>query len=180
MSSKTSAQRFEHYDSASNHGHYIRRDSVASMTKNTSGEIRNPLVGIPKDTLMRDVEDYAHQHDLVQAVDLLKRGALVAQDPDHIEHIEGITPEETTALKEEKTHRWRHPKTLYFLITLGSIGAAIQGWDQTGSNGANLSFPQEFGIADTGPVCTAAGTCQRNSWIIGAINSMPYMTIALL
>lgn len=54
------------------------------------------------------------------------------------------------------------------------------GWDQTGSNGANLSFPQAFGIADVGAVCEAAGTCERNSWIIGAINSVPYMTIAIL
>jgi hypothetical protein len=66
------------------------------------------------------------------------------------------------------------------LILLNSIGAAIQGWDQTGSNGANLSFPQEFNIADTGAFCEAAGTCENNSWIIGAINSAPYMAIALL
>ena len=33
-----------------------------------------------------------------------------------------------------------------------------RGWDNTGANGANLSFPQEFGIAD-------------NTWLIGVINS---------
>lgn len=55
----------------------------------------------------------------------------------------------------------------------------IDSRDQTGSNGANLSFPTVFGIADTGSQCVAEGTCERNSWIIGAINSMPYMTIAL-
>jgi hypothetical protein len=41
-------------------------------------------------------------------------------------------------------------------IVLNSIAAAIQGWDQTGSNGANLSFPREFGIADTVPYCDSS------------------------
>lgn len=64
---------------------------------------------------------------------------------------------------------------------LNSIAAAIQGWDQTGSNGANLSFPQEFGIADTGPFCnTHAQECANRSWLIGFVNSCPYIAIALL
>lgn len=129
---------------------------------------------------MSDVEHYAQQNDLMDAVDYLKKGALVAQNPDHIEYIEELSSEDVRVLTEEKTHRWRHPRTLYALIILNSIGAAIQGWDQTGSNGANLSFPQEFNIADTGAECQAAGTCETNSWVIGAINSAPYMCIALL
>ena len=36
----------------------------------------------------------------------------------------------------------------------------IRGWDNTGANGANLSFPQEFGIAD-------------QPWLIGVINAGP-------
>lgn len=129
---------------------------------------------------MRDVENYAQKYDLVHAMDLLKKGALVSQSPDNLESIEELTSEDRRVLTEEVTHRWRHPKLLYFIIALNSIGAAIQGWDQTGSNGANLSFPQEFDIADTGALCQSRGTCERNSWIIGAINSAPYMAIALL
>jgi MFS family permease len=67
-------------------------------------------------------------------------------------------------------------------IVLNSIAAAIQGWDQTGSNGANLSFPREFGIADTVPYCDSsdpnAQLCQDNAWIVGFINATPYITIA--
>lgn len=129
---------------------------------------------------MSDVEHYAEQHDLMDAIEYLKKGALVAQNPDHLEYIEELSSEDVRVLNEEKTRRWHHPKTLYFLVLLNSIGAAIQGWDQTGSNGANLSFPQEFNIADTGAECQAAGTCETNSWVIGAINSAPYMAIALL
>jgi hypothetical protein len=58
--------------------------------------------------------------------------------------------------------------TLYFTIALCSIGAAVQGWDQTGSNGANLSFPTEFGIAGTG----------RDTWLVGIVNAAPYLASA--
>lgn len=117
---------------------------------------------------------------MVDALPELRRGALAAQRPAEFESIEELTEDDRILLRAEKAHRWRHPKMLYFTILLNSISAAIQGWDQTGSNGANLSFPQAFGIADTGAACTAAGTCETNSWIIGAINSAPYMAIAIL
>lgn len=94
--------------------------------------------------------------------------------------MEELDEEDRQTLRIEKERRWAHPKTLYLTIILNSVGAAIQGWDQTGSNGANLSFPQAFNIADSGPACTAAGTCERNSWIIGAINGAPYMAICLV
>lgn len=104
----------------------------------------------------------------------------MAQNPESFEFIEELGEEEKEFLRVEKTHRWNHPLTLYFLVILNSIGASIQGWDQTGSNGANLSYPQEFGIADTGALCEANGTCEKNSWIIGAINSAPYISLCLL
>lgn len=71
----------------------------------------------------------------------------------------------------ERDHRWHHPKILYFTVILNSIAAAIQGWDQTGSNGANLSFPVEFGIDPS--------VSERNQWITGFVNSCPYIAIAL-
>jgi hypothetical protein len=37
---------------------------------------------------------------------------------------------------------------------------------QTGSNGANLSFPQEFGI---GPVEGNPAQSDRNEWILGVV-----------
>ncbi|EHY54773.1 hypothetical protein HRR83_004098 [Exophiala dermatitidis] len=155
-----------------------RKASVAQLTANTSGEVRNPLVGIPRERLLQDVENYASENQLTDILPLLRKGALVAQSPHAIEHIPDLDESERQLLREEVTHRWKHPKTLYFTIVLNSIAAAIQGWDQTGSNGANLSFPQDFGIADTGAACEAAGNCEDNSWLIGFINSCPYIAIA--
>lgn len=47
-----------------------------------------------------------------------------------------------------------------------------RGWDQTGSNGANLSFPTAFGIPET--------ASQRNQWLVGIVNAAPYIASAAL
>lgn len=62
-------------------------------------------------------------------------------------------------------------------VVLASVGAAVQGWDQTGSNGANLSFPIEFGIPDSPDV---PGYSVRNEWLVGLVNSAPYIGSAFL
>lgn len=150
------------------------------MTSLTCDRIRNPLVGVPRDVLMQDVEQYSAEHGLQEIVLLLKKGALAAQSPDMIDSIGDLEEHERAALRSEITNRWRQPKILYFTIVLNSIAAAIQGWDQTGSNGANLSWPVAFGLPEDGPECTAAGTCDKNQWLVGVVNSMPYFAIFFL
>lgn len=88
--------------------------------------IKNPLAGIPRETLLRDVEEFARENDLTDIVDMLKRGALVAQDPPNFESVEGITEDEKDAIRNEVLHKWRQPKALYFTVILCSIGAAVQ------------------------------------------------------
>jgi hypothetical protein len=130
---------------------------------------------------MADVETFAAQNNMRDIIELLRKGALVAQSPYMIDRIVELTEDERESLRNEVTHRWRHPKILYFTIILNSIAAAIQGWDQTGSNGANLSFPDDFGIGFTKPgPCVAQGDCDKNSWIVGFINSCPYLAICFL
>jgi hypothetical protein len=58
----------------------------------------------------------------------------------------------------------RNLSIFYFYCTLTF---SRRGWDQTGSNGANLSFPKEFGI-DFG---TGIPNSERNEWIVGLINA---------
>jgi hypothetical protein len=129
---------------------------------------------------MQDVENFAAQHSLLDILPLLRKGALVAQSPLDIDQIPELDENEREAFRNEIVHKWRQPKILYFTIILNSIAAAIQGWDQTGSNGANLSWPAAFGIPDSGPVCEAAGNCGPNQWLVGLVNSMPYFAIFLL
>ena len=94
--------------------------------------IRNPLVGIPKAQLFEDVDNFAREYGLEDIQPLLRKGALVAQNPLGIDSIAELDDADREDLAIEVTHRWRHPKTLYFTIVLNSIAAAIQGWDQTG------------------------------------------------
>ncbi|EMC92365.1 hypothetical protein BAUCODRAFT_151769 [Baudoinia panamericana UAMH 10762] len=161
----------------------IRRQSVAAMMNNAAGEIRNPLLGFSKDQLMDDVDVFAEKHGMQEQIPLLRKGALVAQNPTDFENIMELDDNDRQALRDEVLHRWRHPWPLYLTITLCSVAAAIQGWDQTGSNGANLSFPIEFGISDQVPYCDPvnpnARRCTNNSWLIGFINSCPYIAIAV-
>lgn len=156
-----------------------RRSSVAELTENVEGEIRNPLVDIPRDQLLADVDAFAKEHGLEAEAPLLRKGALVAQSPLLFEELEELDEADRVALREERTHRFKQPRILYFTIIMNSIAAAIQGWDQTGSNGANLTFAAALGIPDSGPVCEAAGTCEKNGWIVGFINACPYIAIAV-
>ncbi|KAL7930637.1 sugar transporter domain-containing protein [Trichoderma chlorosporum] len=157
---------------------------LAAETQHLEGEIRNPLIGIPRETLFANVREFQTSKGLPSDIlPLLEKGALVAQNPTGFETLDVLEEHEKQALREEVTHRWKHPWALYYTIGLSSIAAAIQGWDQTGSNGANLSFPTALGIPDNaGSSCgpdANAGDCAKNSWIIGFINSLPYITICL-
>jgi hypothetical protein len=101
---------------------------------------------------------------------LFGRAALVARDPERFEMLSELDQGERDALIYERDHKWHGPKMLWYSIGLCAIGAATQGWDQTGSNGANLSFPQEFGIDGKG----------RDEWIVGLINSIIFLTAGLM
>lgn len=82
---------------------------------------------------MKDVEQFAEEKGLSEHVELIKRGAQIAQDPGNFENLRDLSEEEKDAIRFEADHKWKHPWRLYFTIIVCSIGAAVQGWDQTGS-----------------------------------------------
>ncbi|KAH6683384.1 putative polyol transporter 5 [Halenospora varia] len=156
-----------------------RKDSVAALTENVTGEIKNPLIGIPKHQLLQDVDEFATQYGLQDIKPYLIKGALVAQSPGHIDNITELDEEDRRVLREEVTRKWKHPRILYVTIVLNSVAAAIQGWDQTGANGANLTFSQILGIPDSAPYCTTEAECNKNQWLVGFVNSCPYIAICV-
>ena len=137
--------------------------------------IRNPLEGIPRVTLLHNVEEFARDIGMVEQTSLLQRGALVAQNPPAFEEITELEETERVALRREVTHKWSQPRSLYLTVILCSVGAALQGWDQTGSNGANLSWPSALGVPDVGP-----GSTPLNGWIVGIVNAGPYIACAAM
>ncbi|KAL5485353.1 hypothetical protein ACEPAI_7995 [Sanghuangporus weigelae] len=147
------------------------KDKVPNLNANVSARIKNPLLGIPEEQLMADVEQFAREKDMEDILPLLKHGAIAAQNPLDFETQKGLTDEERDVLRYEITHKWKQPRLLYFTIVLCSIGAAVQGWDQTGSNGANLSFPDEFGIGTDST---------RDTFLVGLVNAAPYIASSFL
>jgi hypothetical protein len=72
------------------------------------------------------------QHGFENDIPLFKRAARVAHNPHEIATLPDLTDEERRICIEETTHKWRHPIMMYLTIFICSIGAATQGWDQTG------------------------------------------------
>jgi len=84
------------------------------------------LAGIPRETLLHQVAEFAEHNYLSDITPLLQRGALVAQDPANWENVPGLTEAEKSALDAEVTHKWRQPRAMYMTVILCSIGAAVQ------------------------------------------------------
>ncbi|PPQ89516.1 hypothetical protein CVT25_012188 [Psilocybe cyanescens] len=138
----------------------------------TQSKIQNPLHGISREELLSQVENFAHEYEMEDILGFLQKGALLAQNPREPESIKELDEKDLDVIRRETTHRWSQPKDLYITVILCSIAAAVQGWDQTGSNGANLSFPLEFNIDPN--------VSGRNEWIVGAINAGPFISAPLL
>ncbi|KAL2202262.1 hypothetical protein CC79DRAFT_1373887 [Sarocladium strictum] len=152
---------------------YQSSEPHVNLNSNVEARIQNPLANVPRRTLLARVDDFIRQKDLGEWRDVIRKGALVAQDPTGYEDITGdeaLDETEINALRDEVLHKWRTNKTLLLTIVTCSIGAAVQGWDQTGSNGANLDFPRVFGIH---------GSSIRDKMLVGLVNAAPYIGTAL-
>lgn len=142
-----------------------RRQSVALNI------VENPLKRVSQEQASFDAEAWADANGMPEYKSLFGRAALVARDPERFERLGDALPaDERDALIYERDHKWHGSKMLWYSISLCAIGAATQGWDQTGANGANLSFPQEFGINEGA----------KNEWIVGLINSIIFLTAGLI
>ncbi|OAA76666.1 Sugar/inositol transporter [Akanthomyces lecanii RCEF 1005] len=170
----STSHRQRHASSSPEAGYSKSDPPRINFNANIEAKIKNPLVGVPRDTLLNDVDEFCRSKGLNAHRTLLRKGALVAQDPTGYEDITGdeaLTPDEVDALRNEVLHKWRVPRVLLLTIVTCSIGAAVQGWDQTGSNGANLHLPRALGIG---------GDSTADQLRVGLVNSAPYIGTALL
>ncbi|KAH0334971.1 MFS transporter, partial [Aureobasidium melanogenum] len=120
----------------------------------------NPLSGLTVAELRDQANLFCDTYGFEDKFETFHKAALIAQRPTIFESIESLTEDDKYWLRREITNRWDLPWAMYMCIMIVSIGSAVQGWDNTGANGANLSFPEEFGIAD-------------QPWLIGVINASP-------
>nr|OQO06416.1 hypothetical protein B0A51_16154 [Rachicladosporium sp. CCFEE 5018] len=131
-----------------------------ALHHNIDARIRNPLSGLSTTELRDQVDAFCGKYGFEEKSETFQKAALVAQLSDDFESIPSLNEDDKHWLRMETTHKWKLPWTMYMCIGIVSIGSAIQGWDNTGANGANLSFPKEFGIED-------------RHWLVGCINAAP-------
>lgn len=88
--------------------------------------VKNPLADLTETQVLRDVEEFAHEYNLTDILPDLRKGSLIARDPDNFRALPDMTPEDILVIQNETEHKWRQPVALYFSIILCSIGAAVQ------------------------------------------------------
>jgi hypothetical protein len=143
-----------------------------SIEPSNNSNLTTSLQRVTPEKAVHDARLFAESHGMSEHAELFGRAALVARDSDRFNLVKELTEGERQALEYERDHKWHGPKMLWYSISLCAIGAATQGWDQTGSNGANLSFPEEFGLHEA--------TSVRDQWIVGLVNSIIFLTAGLM
>ncbi|KAH8119191.1 proton myo-inositol cotransporter [Phellopilus nigrolimitatus] len=165
-----SEKKHDFSDEDSGKGHTITAENV-------NAKLANPLSGFTQEQLMTDAVAFANKYGLGHLSEMFAKGALVAQDPLAFESLDLLTEEEKEALRREQTHRWSQPLTLYWMVITCSVAAAVQGMDETVINGAQLFFAVQFSIDPNTSDVNAQG---RNQWLLGLVNSAPYLCCAVL
>lgn len=109
---------------------HVDDDELPGRVKSFIGENRIPVT---YEVLLKGARMIKHE-------DLARSGRSLSEKQ---RSIPGLTQADLDLLKTEG--HWRHqPLTLYMTVALASVAAIVQGWDQTGTNGANLQWPKEF------------------------------------
>ncbi|KAH0833837.1 MFS sugar transporter [Lanmaoa asiatica] len=168
--------------------HHAKFDAQTRIIANTDAKLSNPLRGVPHDQLMSDVEVFAKERGLTHILPDLKKGALLAQNPDAYNHLDVFTEEDKQILSDEVNHKWKQTGALYYvsvihiltchsgnlpfqMVIMASLAAAVQGMDEAVINGAQIIYPNQFGIG--------SGS-KRDGWLIGVVNSAPYLCCATI
>jgi hypothetical protein len=146
MEKSDKSRQHIHVEDDRNHKRYIGDEQALNTIAGVN--IDNVLAHQSKEELFADVDSFVTSHGLEDYQEVFRKGALVAQNPAAYKDIPELTDDDRATLEHELTHKWSHPFPLYFtgrhtarcvliLVLVCAIGAACQGWDQTGSNGAS-------------------------------------------
>jgi hypothetical protein len=122
---------------------------------------------------------HCHNREVPDDNDTIVEGEIVSVD-----ETEKLSPEEIDAvIRERDLSFWAQPwplKTTYLMLFLA---ATVQGWTQTATNGANLSWPTALKLDDGASgsssntpygITTCAAT-PNSIWAFAAVNAAPYL-----
>lgn len=99
----------------------------------------------------------------------------------------GLSAHETHVLNHEKnTSFWDQPWPLQTTFFVLFVAAIVQGWNQTGTTGANLGWPKDLLYDGTDNTTFLNERLNDNcapgepeTWIFGAVNAMPYLAASM-
>ncbi|OGM51380.1 MFS transporter [Aspergillus bombycis] len=113
---------------------------------NTARRPRNPLLLRTPDELEEDVRKFYDRNHLQDVIDveLLVKGARIAQEPDNLYTLE-LTPAEFKAIKDEKESGfWQQSKDLKVTILTTACAAITQGWQQSTINASSGGWKHDL------------------------------------
>ncbi|KAI9736268.1 MAG: hypothetical protein M1834_001154 [Cirrosporium novae-zelandiae] len=153
--------------------------STDSHSANHNIGISVPFQNWSHDRLFNAVQDFIQESGLNDHTDYLLRGAFLAQDPHAFDHDRrrddglGVRDEERVWLdleySEKKIDKFKQPWLLYLLVGCCSLGATVQGWDETAVNGAQVFYEETFNSGRAVDLSPA---------ILSLINGAPYLLCA--
>lgn len=138
-------------DSAYGFAGYEDDDNDLSSSTRTDHPYRNPDQSKDRDELQRNVDDFIENKKLTGEnvnKELLLKGAMILNfegdcSGEVLKEKAMLKSSDLILLKDEGT--WKaQPWELFISVTINCIAAVIQGWDQSGTNGANLFWPRSL------------------------------------
>lgn len=148
------------------HAEDIEKSSFThDVTYSETPEI-NPFEGLSFEQVVQNATQFAQDHDMADEAETFAKGAAIAYDG----RTSHLTTEEATIIEMEVTHKWKQPKTLYYMTVMSAMCAIVQGMDETVINGAQLYFFPEFGM----------DKMSNSEWIEGIVVGAPYLCCCVL
>ncbi|KAH7112931.1 hypothetical protein B0J11DRAFT_183760 [Dendryphion nanum] len=137
--------------------------------------LAQPFSGWEFERMMASIDAFIAESELQDYADYIRRGAFLAQSKAAFapgrERRDGLVLRESERRfldlenSPRRIDKFKQPWRLYALVGCCSLGAAVQGWDETAINGAQVFYPQALGI-------------QGNHGLLGLVNSAPYLCCA--
>ncbi|KAK4957158.1 hypothetical protein LTR10_005116 [Elasticomyces elasticus] len=157
-------------------------DSIAGIPDdvwdpNDTGLVDNPLLRLRPDAVDNLVKQFVQEYNLENHEDVFLKAGKVLRDPEAWLSVPRLTLEEKDALKHETSSGfWKQPKQLQVTIITLCVAAVVQGWNQTGLNGANLNWPAQLGLTNL-EGCEVKG---GDAWIFSIVNAATYLSASLV
>lgn len=163
---------FEHSPSSSVSDAKRNQNDIESNKGNVE-QMDNGMANILSHYSEKQVIQMGRNYALKYGLDaeLFGKAAALARTPTEFNSMSILSEEEKIALNLEATKKWHVPKTLFAVIAMASMAAAVQGMDESVINGANLFYPGVLGIGSDS---------MKDSWLEGLVNGAPYLCCAVI